>query len=457
MPSGNRRALQATRCSCFDVRPAGHNGPAVCRLTNYSTAVQPSGSGFTAYVDTTKPDPHPGPPVSPGGAARYGCVGNQSGQPFCDTHLTVGARVAALIALLTPEEKGMLMTARTTAQSNAIPRLGVPLFCWGQNAAQGYLQTSVPGVGGGITTFPRAPGMAATWNLSAVASMASVFATEARSLFNQGHIKGSEFSCPGSVVLWGPTINLNRDPRVSAGVRASVCPRREPPISHAPRCIAPLTDRACTCAPASSHCRAGLHRTQWGRNGETASEDPYFNGAYGAAFAEGAQHSDEAPQYLKTIVTLKHCKGPCREHADDWFTASATSDRVVFFSPFFPPSFSPRLGWYITPRIALHIVRSASLSRPHFSTSLRKLDQPHFGVLPAAACAHSGFVLSNITKGGRTASTVTKTRPSRSNARTSMPWSRHLTWRIRTPQCLRAPSAATTRRMAPSFTKEPSG
>ena len=58
-------------------------------------------------------------------------------------------------------------------------------------------------------------------------------------------------------MLWGPTINLNRDPR-------------------------------------------------WGRNGETASEDPFFNSVYGAADAEGAQRSDEAPELLKSIVTLKH-------------------------------------------------------------------------------------------------------------------------------------------------------
>ena len=87
--------------------------------------------------------------------------------------------------MLTPEEKGKLLTARTTAQTNAIERLGIPLFCWGQNAAQGYLQTSRPSTGGGTTTFPRAPGMAATWNLSAVQVMGSIFSTEARSIFNQ--------------------------------------------------------------------------------------------------------------------------------------------------------------------------------------------------------------------------------------------------------------------------------
>jgi beta-glucosidase-like glycosyl hydrolase len=93
--------------------------------------------------------------------------------------------------------------------------------------------------------------------MSAVKAQGEVFATEARSLFNQGGFRGSTFSCPGSLVLWGPTINVNRDPR-------------------------------------------------WGRNGETATEDPWFNGLYGAAYAEGAQYDSSEPDVLKTIVTLKH-------------------------------------------------------------------------------------------------------------------------------------------------------
>ena len=250
----------ATSCSCFDVDPGS------CRLTNWSTAVQKSSEGFTAYVNSRKPHHTPPPPPPPhgggapigkSGAARYGCTGEHATQPFCDVTLPTAERVAKLIALLSPEEKGSLMAARTTDWTNAIDRLGVPLFCWGQNSAQGYLQTSLPPTGGGITTFPRAPGMAATWNMSAVKAQGAVFATEARSLFNQGGFRGTTFSCPGSIVLWGPTINLNRDPR-------------------------------------------------WGRNGETSSEDPWFNGLYGAAYAEGAQYDPVEPGVLKTIVTLKH-------------------------------------------------------------------------------------------------------------------------------------------------------
>eukprot|EP01047_Picozoa_sp_COSAG01_P011551 COSAG01_NODE_507_length_16108_cov_18.603973_4_plen_347_part_00 len=166
----------ATACSCFDAKPR------ICRLTNWSTAVQKSSDGFTAYVDGRKPHHTPSPrpphgggaPIGRSGAARYGCTGKHRTQPFCDTTLTTAERVAKLVAQLTPEEKGLLMTARTTDWSNAIPRLGVPLFCWGQNSAQGYLQTGLPASGNGITTFPRAPGMAATWNMSAVRGVLSL-------------------------------------------------------------------------------------------------------------------------------------------------------------------------------------------------------------------------------------------------------------------------------------------
>ena len=153
----------ATTCSCFDIKPG------ICRLTNWSTAVQQSAEGFVAYVDGRKPHPSPSPsphhggaPIGKSGEARYGCIGEHATQPFCDATLPIAERVAKLIALLTPEEKGSLMAARTTDWTNAIERLGVPLFCWGQNSAQGYLQTGLPPTGGGITTFPRAPGMAAT-------------------------------------------------------------------------------------------------------------------------------------------------------------------------------------------------------------------------------------------------------------------------------------------------------
>ena len=245
---------------CFD---HVDDGPKhlLCRITNYSAAVRSSGDGYNAYVASRAPPKPSVPPISASGIARYGCVAGVNGSTLqhCNTSLSANDRARSLISLLSPEEKGSLLTARTTKQSNAIPRLGVPLFCWGQNAAQGFLSASTaPGSkGGAVTYFPRAPGMAATWNLTLISEQGRVYSVEARSIFNEGHTRGSTFSCPGSIVLWGPTINLNRDPR-------------------------------------------------WGRNGESSSEDPLFNALYGAYYADGAQRDPRSPRYLRSIVTLKH-------------------------------------------------------------------------------------------------------------------------------------------------------
>ena len=124
----------ATSCWCFDHRGGGgasnsKEAQPECRLTNGSAAVQASNAHFDAYVDASRPvppppPPHPPHPSSDGGASRYGCQGNWSSLPFCDTSKTPEARAATLIKMLTPEEKGSLMTARTTVRSNAIPRLG---------------------------------------------------------------------------------------------------------------------------------------------------------------------------------------------------------------------------------------------------------------------------------------------------------------------------------------------
>ena len=195
--------------------------------------------GFTCLSEGQGHDP----------SANYACT-TQKDFKFCNMSLTIDERVQALIAMLTPEEKASQMGARS---SQPITRLGIPLFCWGQNAI--YDVRSSCGTGNCPTVFPLPPGMGATFNASAVHSMAAVFATEARSLFNEG-VKGGGFSCPGSVVTWGPTMNLDRDPR-------------------------------------------------WGRNWETPSEDPYVNGLYSTNFAVGGQVGEDE-RYMKLVVTIKH-------------------------------------------------------------------------------------------------------------------------------------------------------
>jgi len=187
------------------------------------------------------------PGVGPTPPRGYACT-SESSQEWCDVSRPVAERVAALTAALTLEEKAAQLQARSSV---AVPRLGLPSFCWGQNV----IDRVYAATGHETTHFPIPAAMGAAWNDSAVEAMAQVFATEARSLFNTGQ-PGGGYICPGSVVSWGPTINLNRDPR-------------------------------------------------WGRNWESPSEDPVLVSRYATAFTNGAQQGEDS-RYIKLAVTAKH-------------------------------------------------------------------------------------------------------------------------------------------------------
>jgi len=54
---------------------------------------------------------------------------------------------------------------------------------------------------------------------------------------------------------------------------------------------------------------------RWGRNAETASEDPNYNGQYGKAYTLGIQTGEDS-KYVKVLVTLKHWDAYSLEDAD---------------------------------------------------------------------------------------------------------------------------------------------
>jgi hypothetical protein len=214
-------------CTCFDSRDSSpHPSPQQpnCRLTNTSGETKQSGYGYDAYVNTEKPSPSPSPPAW----INYACrkdIGLDKFK-FCDTSMTIEQRLDNLVGLMTAEEKASQLQARSCPP---IDRLGVPFFCWGQNWIHG--------------NFPIPPGMAATWNMSAIKGMAQDAAQDTRYGFNQRTENHSHsYSCPGSIVTWGPTMNIVRDPR-------------------------------------------------WGRNFETPSECPFLTAEYVRNFVEGAQVS----------------------------------------------------------------------------------------------------------------------------------------------------------------------
>lgn len=160
---------------------------------------------------------------------------------FLDTTLTFDERVSALLDELTLEEKLGLIHTRMAA----VPRLGLKEFTIGAEVARGLVCR-----GGGeeypTTVFPEPFGLAATFDTDIMRSMGEITGNETRIYNQQGKT---------SLCVWGPTVDLERDPR-------------------------------------------------WGRNEEAYGEDPLLAGSMAAAFAKGMYGTNE--KYARVIPTLKH-------------------------------------------------------------------------------------------------------------------------------------------------------
>ena len=283
-----RSLCDAARCLCFDWRDGtkAHPHPKQpnCRLTNSSADYKQSGYGYTAFVSTTAP---PKPPQPTAGAwINYGCRDEFAKLPFCNTSKTLEARLDALVAALTTAEKASQLVARS---SPPIDRLGIPFFCWGQNAVNALMPQQ-------LTAFPIAPAMAATFNMTAVTALGAAIANNARVLFNRrtsNHSSG--YTCPGSI---GECLSHE------AGACLSLCTQTSMLLiqihilfpSHPPHHVPTVT-----WGPTINIIRD----PRWGRNFEVPSEDPFLTGAYAAAWTRGAQQGEDK-RYLKTIVTVKH-------------------------------------------------------------------------------------------------------------------------------------------------------
>ena len=153
---------------------------------------------------------------------------------------------------MTLEEKVLQMQN----SAPAIPRLGISIYNWWNEALHGVAQ-------GRATVFPQAIGLGATWDASLVHRVADAISTEARAKYHEAlrHDPIPEVppgNAPGRVAglsYWSPNINIFRDPR-------------------------------------------------WGRGQETYGEDPYLTSRMGVAFVTGMQGND--PHYLKVVSTPKH-------------------------------------------------------------------------------------------------------------------------------------------------------
>lgn len=178
------------------------------------------------------------------GAAPTLLAQSEYAHPWDNPSQSIQKRVHELVSQMTLQEE----IAQMMNDAPAIPRLGVPAYNWWSEGLHGIARS------GYSTVFPQAIGMAATFDPSAVATMADTTSTEARAKYNWA-MRHDLHSIYYGLTLWAPNINIVRDPR-------------------------------------------------WGRGQETYGESPFLTGTMAVEFVRGLQGND--PQYLKTIATPKH-------------------------------------------------------------------------------------------------------------------------------------------------------
>lgn len=167
--------------------------------------------------------------------------------PLWNSGLSEEERLQYLLQELTLDEK----IACLGTGNPAIERLGIPAFGVGGEGAHGvqarHDQSYDKGEPVATTIFPNPIGMSASWDRELIKEAGIVVGTEARALYEEG--------LHGSLSLWAPTVDMERDPR-------------------------------------------------WGRTEEGYGEDPYLTAEMAGAYVEGMQ--GEHPYYLRCGATLKH-------------------------------------------------------------------------------------------------------------------------------------------------------
>lgn len=161
---------------------------------------------------------------------------------FLDEKLTFDERVDALLTELTLDEKLSLLTTHM----NEVPRLGIKEFWIGAEVARGLVCRDDKNGEAPTTVFPEPFGLAATFDRDVMKRMGEIAGIETRIYHDKGR---------ASLCVWGPTVDLERDPR-------------------------------------------------WGRTEEGYGEDPCLTGTMAAAYTLGMAGDDK--KYRRVIPTLKH-------------------------------------------------------------------------------------------------------------------------------------------------------
>ena len=176
-------------------------------------------------------------------AAPFAIAQQTANLPYQDPSLSPEQRAADLVHRMTLEEKA----SQLVNGARAIPRLSVPAYNWWSEALHGVVDS-------GVTEFPEPIGLAATFDVPQVHTMATDIGIEARIKHVQD-VKAGHDGIQGGLDFWAPNVNIFRDPR-------------------------------------------------WGRGQETYGEDPFLSARMAVAFVTGMQGDN--PNYYQVISTPKH-------------------------------------------------------------------------------------------------------------------------------------------------------
>jgi hypothetical protein len=177
----------------------------------------------------------------------YWCgQGGRANWTICDAAADINARAADLVSRLSLADKYLALGTATPL----LPSVGLPAYQWWSEATHGI---GGPGVhnGGNLTgsintALPITT--SCSFNRTMWTKTGNQIAREGRAFRNRG-LAGSTF--------WTPVINIVRDPR-------------------------------------------------WGRNIESAGEDPFLSGQYAANFIQGFEHATEVTYPLQASACCKH-------------------------------------------------------------------------------------------------------------------------------------------------------
>lgn len=206
----------------------------------------------------------PPPPTSPPTPNYHGCLTAVArAQAYCNTSMSIAARVSSLIGSLNLSEKVSRMYScvdRCDTCACPIDRLGLPAFAYLLESNTEVAATCL-GPERCATTFSGPLGLGGSFNRTVWRQKGTVLATELRAFNNHG---GTRNLGPlTGLAAFGPNINIVRDPR-------------------------------------------------FGRNSELPGEDPFLSGSYAVEMVRAMQATDRHG-HLKAVAYLKHFTAYSRE------------------------------------------------------------------------------------------------------------------------------------------------